>query len=168
MKGPDDPHRSPIATDHKQTVDTDASTVLLVDDSSTIRHSARRILEAQCYTVIMARDGFDALSKVVAFRPAIVLVDIMAPRLDGYQTCALIKNNADFRTIPVILLSSKDGLFDKARARVVGSDAHLYKPFSEQSLIAAVRQHAIDVVHQTSGIQPKSPNVSHDNFAPVV
>lgn len=115
-----------------------AITVLLVDDSKTIRRSASSFLSAAGYSVITAVDGFDALSKVVEHRPAMMFVDIMMPRLDGYQTCALIKNNADYRDIPVVMLSSKDGLFDKARARVVGSDAHLSKPFTADTLTAAV------------------------------
>ncbi|NND91496.1 MAG: response regulator [Granulosicoccus sp.] len=125
-------------------------TVLLVDDSKTIRRSARGFLESEGYSVVTAVDGFEALSKVVEYRPALVFADIMMPRLDGYQTCALIKNNADYRDIPVIMLSSKDGLFDKARARVVGSDDHLSKPFSAESLISAVRKH-------TAGKRKDSP-----------
>lgn len=116
-------------------------TVLLVDDSKTIRRSASSFLSNAGYTVITAVDGFEALSKVVEHRPALIFADIMMPRLDGYQTCALIKNNADYRNIPIVMLSSKDGLFDKARARVVGSDAHLSKPFTEESLTAAVKEH---------------------------
>lgn len=116
-------------------------TVLLVDDSKTIRRSASSFLSAAGYCVITAVDGFDALSKVVEHRPAMVFVDIMMPRLDGYQTCALIKNNADYRSTPVVMLSSKDGLFDKARARVVGSDAHLSKPFTADTLTASVLRH---------------------------
>ncbi len=114
-------------------------TVLLVDDSNTIRRSARDFLESEGYMVFTAVDGFEALAKVVEHQPSIVFVDIMMPRLDGYQTCALIKNNADFSDTPVIMLSSREGLFDKARARVVGSDAHLSKPFTAQSLADAVR-----------------------------
>ena len=116
-------------------------TVLLVDDSKTIRRSASNFLSNAGYTVITAVDGFEALSKVVEHRPSLIFADIMMPRLDGYQTCALIKNNADYRNIPIVMLSSKDGLFDKARARVVGSDAHLSKPFTAESLTAAVEEH---------------------------
>ncbi len=133
MKHKDDGHSTTTA-DNSSSV-----TVLLVDDSSTIRRSARGFLESEGYMVFTAVDGFEALAKVVEHRPSIVFVDIMMPRLDGYQTCALIKNNADFRDIPVIMLSSREGLFDKARARVVGSDAHLSKPFTAQSLADAVR-----------------------------
>jgi twitching motility two-component system response regulator PilG len=118
-----------------------AVTVLLVDDSKTIRRSASNFLSNAGYTVITAVDGFEALAKVVEHRPALIFADIMMPRLDGYQTCALIKNNVDYRDIPIVMLSSKDGLFDKARARVVGSDAHLSKPFTAESLTAAVEQH---------------------------
>jgi len=120
---------------------TQAITVLLVDDSKTIRRSASSFLSAAGYSVITAVDGFDALAKVVEHRPSLVFADIMMPRLDGYQTCALIKNNADYRDIPVVMLSSKDGLFDRARARVVGSDAHLSKPFTADTLAAAVLEH---------------------------
>lgn len=119
----------------------ESTTVLLVDDSKTIRRSASVFLSAAGYSVITAVDGFDALSKVVEHRPAMVFADIMMPRLDGYQTCALIKNNVEYRDIPVVMLSSKDGLFDKARARVVGSDAHLSKPFTADTLTAAVLMH---------------------------
>ena len=119
----------------------DEVTVLLVDDSKTIRRSASSFLSNAGYTVVTAVDGFEALSKVVEHRPALIFADIMMPRLDGYQTCALIKNNADYRNIPIVMLSSKDGLFDKARARVVGSDAHLSKPFTAESLTAAVQKH---------------------------
>ena len=120
---------------------TNQVTVLLVDDSKTIRRSASNFLSNAGYTVITAVDGFEALSKVVEHRPSLIFADIMMPRLDGYQTCALIKNNADYRNIPIVMLSSKDGLFDKARARVVGSDAHLSKPFTAESLTAAVEEH---------------------------
>lgn len=124
-------------------------TVLLVDDSKTIRRSACDFLNQAGYTVVTAVDGFEALAQVVEHRPSLVFVDIMMPRLDGYQTCALIKNNPDFRDTPVVMLSNKDGLFDKARARVVGSDAHLSKPFSAQTLLATVSQY-------TSKSRPKT------------
>ncbi len=121
-------------------------TVLLVDDSKTIRRSASNFLSTAGYNVVTAVDGFEALAKVVEHKPAIIFADIMMPRLDGYQTCALIKNNADYRDIPIVMLSSKDGLFDKARARVVGSDAHLSKPFTAETLTAAVSDHLGDTV----------------------
>ena len=131
-------------------------TVLLVDDSKTIRRSARAFLETAGYTVVTAIDGFEALSKVVEHRPSMVFADIMMPRLDGYQTCALIKNNADYRDIPVVMLSSKDGLFDKARARVVGSDAHLSKPFTAQTLVAAVEAHTGVTAHTSADTTSQS------------
>lgn len=127
-------------------------TVLLVDDSKTIRRSASNFLSTAGYKVVTAVDGFEALGKVVEHKPDIIFADIMMPRLDGYQTCALIKNNSDYRDIPIVMLSSKDGLFDKARARVVGSDAHLSKPFTAETLTAAVSEHL--------GATEKSPKSS--------
>ena len=116
--------------------------VMVIDDSNTIRRSAEIfLLQAGC-TVILAEDGFDALAKIADHQPDVVLVDIMMPRLDGYQTCALIKKNARFAATPVVMLSSKDGLFDRARGRMVGSDEYLTKPFTRESLIAAVTAHA--------------------------
>ena len=126
-------------------------TVLVVDDSKTIRRSAAGFLTRAGWTVETASDGFEALAKVVEHRPDIVFADIMMPRLDGYQTCALIKNNADYRDTPVVMLSSRDGLFDRARGRVVGSDAHLSKPFTEETLVAAVREHVGAVRESSSG-----------------
>ncbi|MGH8735834.1 MAG: response regulator [Burkholderiales bacterium] len=116
--------------------------VMVIDDSNTIRRSAEIfLLQAGC-TVILAEDGFDALAKIADHQPHVVLVDIMMPRLDGYQTCALIKKNARFAATPVVMLSSKDGLFDRARGRMVGSDEYLTKPFTRESLIRAVAAHA--------------------------
>ena len=115
--------------------------VMVIDDSNTIRRSAENfLLQAGC-TVILAEDGFDALAKIADHQPDLVFVDIMMPRLDGYQTCALIKKNTKFRTTPVIMLSSKDGLFDRARGRMVGSDQYLTKPFTKESLLKAVAAH---------------------------
>ena len=116
--------------------------ILVVDDSSTIRRSAESMLTAEGYEVITAENGFEALSKVARHNPDLIFVDIMMPRLDGYQTCAIIKNNAQFRSTPVVMLTSKDGLFDQARGRVVGSDLYLTKPFTKEELLAAVAQHA--------------------------
>jgi twitching motility two-component system response regulator PilG len=117
--------------------------VMVIDDSNTIRRSAEIfLLQAGC-TVILAEDGFDALAKIADHQPDVVLVDIMMPRLDGYQTCALIKKNARFAATPVIMLSSKDGLFDRARGRMVGSDEYLTKPFTRESLIGAIAAHAV-------------------------
>jgi twitching motility two-component system response regulator PilG len=115
--------------------------VMVIDDSNTIRRSAEIfLLQAGC-EVILAEDGFDALSKITDHHPDVVFVDIMMPRLDGYQTCSLIKRNPRYRTTPVIMLSSKDGLFDRARGRLVGSDEYLTKPFTKDTLLTAVRQH---------------------------
>lgn len=116
--------------------------ILVVDDSATIRRSAETMLAKEGCEVITAENGFEALSKIARHRPDLIFVDIMMPRLDGYQTCAIIKNNAEFRSTPVIMLTSKDGLFDKARGRVVGSDLYLTKPFTREELLDAVKQHA--------------------------
>ena len=116
--------------------------VMVIDDSKTIRRTAETLLAKEGCEVITAEDGFDALAKIADHRPDIVFVDVMMPRLDGYQTCALIKNNREFAATPVIMLSSKDGLFDKAKGRVVGSDQYLTKPFSRNELIGAILQHA--------------------------
>jgi len=115
--------------------------VMVIDDSNTIRRSAEIFLVQAGCEVILAEDGFDALAKIADHHPEVVFVDIMMPRLDGYQTCALIKKNARFRDTPVIMLSSKDGLFDRARGRLVGSDEYLTKPFSKEGLLDAVRRH---------------------------
>ena len=115
--------------------------VMVIDDSNTIRRSAEIfLLQAGC-TVILAEDGFDALAKIADHLPELIFVDIMMPRLDGYQTCALIKKNQKFRATPVVMLSSKDGLFDRARGRMVGSDQYLTKPFTKDSLLKAVGTH---------------------------
>lgn len=115
--------------------------VMIIDDSKTIRRTAETLLEKAGCTVITAVDGFDALAKIADSNPDVIFVDIMMPRLDGYQTCALIKNNADFSNKPVIMLSSKDGLFDKARGRIVGSDEYLTKPFSKDELFDAINRY---------------------------
>lgn len=116
--------------------------VLVVDDSATIRRSAETMLKSAGFEVITAENGFEALSKVARHNPQLIFVDIMMPRLDGYQTCAIIKNNEQYRSTPVIMLTSKDGLFDQARGRVVGSDLYLTKPFTKEELLGAVQQHA--------------------------
>mgnify|MGYP003572489040 FL=1 len=116
--------------------------ILVVDDSSTIRRSAESMLKTEGYDVVTAENGFEALSMVARHNPDLIFVDIMMPRLDGYQTCAIIKNNAQYRSTPVVMLTSKDGLFDQARGRVVGSDLYLTKPFTKEELLAAVAQHA--------------------------
>ena len=115
--------------------------VMVIDDSKTIRRTAETLLQKAGCEVVTAIDGFDALAKIVDNNPDIIFVDIMMPRLDGYQTCALIKNNPDYASKPVIMLSSKDGLFDKARGRIVGSDEYLTKPFSKDELFEAINQY---------------------------
>ncbi len=116
--------------------------VMVIDDSNTIRRSAEIFLNQAGCEVILAQDGFDALAKIADHQPQVVFVDIMMPRLDGYQTCSLIKRNNRYRTTPVVMLSSKDGLFDRARGRMVGSDEYLTKPFTKETLLNAVRHHA--------------------------
>ena len=116
--------------------------VLVIDDSATIRRSAETMLANEGCEVVTAENGFEALSKITRHHPDLIFVDIMMPRLDGYQTCAIIKNNAEFRDTPVVMLTSKDGLFDMARGRVVGSDQYLTKPFTREELLGAVKQHS--------------------------
>lgn len=119
--------------------------VMVIDDSNTIRRSAEIFLKSAGCEVILAEDGFDALAKIAEQHPQVIFVDIMMPRLDGYQTCALIKRNARFKSTPVIMLSSKDGLFDRARGRMAGSDQYLTKPFTQETLTEAVVAHASKV-----------------------
>jgi twitching motility two-component system response regulator PilG len=116
--------------------------VMVIDDSNTIRRSAEIFLGQAGCEVILAEDGFDALAKISDHHPDVIFVDVMMPRLDGYQTCSLIKKNPKFKSTPVIMLSSKDGLFDRARGRMVGSDEYLTKPFTKDSLLQAVGAHA--------------------------
>ena len=114
--------------------------VLVIDDSNTIRRSAEIFLKQGGHEVLLAEDGFDALSKVHDYQPHLIFCDILMPRLDGYQTCAIIKRNARFCSVPIVMLSSKDGVFDKARGRMVGSQDYLTKPFTKDQLLQAVRQ----------------------------
>ena len=116
--------------------------VMVIDDSKTIRRTADNLLKKEGGEVVTAVDGFEALSKIAETKPHIIFVDIMMPRLDGYQTCALIKNNKAFRDTPVIMLSSKDSIFDRARGRIVGSTQYLTKPFTKEDLIGAIKEHA--------------------------
>lgn len=163
MHEPSDPHapcrnaasqectRAPVRQDEVLEVpfvasDTQAAVlqglkVLVIDDSKTIRKTAETLLKKEGCEVLTAVDGFEALSKIADHRPDIIFVDIMMPRLDGYQTCALIKHNAVFKSTPVIMLSSKDGLFDRARGRIVGSEQYLTKPFTKDELIGAIHNH---------------------------
>ena len=117
--------------------------VMVIDDSKTIRRTAETLLKKAGCEVITATDGFEALAKIADHRPDIIFVDIMMPRLDGYQTTALIKNNQFFKTTPVIMLSSKDGLFDRARGRIVGSEQYLTKPFTKEELLGAIKKYVV-------------------------
>lgn len=128
--------------------------VLVIDDSKTIRRTAETLLSKEGCEVLTAVDGFEALSKIADHKPDIIFVDIMMPRLDGYQTCALIKHNRNFKHTPVIMLSSKDGLFDRARGRIVGSEQYLTKPFTKDELLEAIQQHA----RKTAAPEPASGN----------
>ena len=115
--------------------------VMVVDDSATIRRTAETLLQREGYTVMTAEDGFEALPKIVDNRPDIIFLDIMMPRLDGYQTCAVIKNNSLFKGTPIVMLSSKDGVFDKARGKLAGSEQFVTKPFTKEDLLEAINQY---------------------------
>lgn len=115
--------------------------ILLIDDSATVRSAAEKILRAAGYRVVVAENGFEALATIGDCRPALIVCDIVMPRLDGYRTCALIKASAAFHATPVLMLSSKEGLFDRARGAMAGASACLAKPFAPEALLAAVRQH---------------------------
>ena len=119
--------------------------VVVIDDSKTIRRTAETLLKKACCEVITATDGFESLSKVMEHQPNIIFVDIMMPRLDGYQTCALIKNNPAFKKIPVVMLSSKDGLFERARSRIVGAEHYMTKPFTREELLNTIKIYVVDV-----------------------
>jgi twitching motility two-component system response regulator PilG len=123
------------------TNDLNGIKVMVIDDSNTIRRSAEIFLKQAGCEIILAEDGFDALAKITDRQPDIIFVDVMMPRLDGYQTCSLIKKNSRFKSTPVIMLSSKDGLFDKARGRIVGSNEYLTKPFTKDSLLSTVQRY---------------------------
>jgi twitching motility two-component system response regulator PilG len=122
-------------------MDVQGLKVLVIDDSNTIRRTAETLLAKAGCDVATASDGFDSLAKIVDIRPDVIFIDIMMPRLDGYQTCALIKNNDEFKSTPVIMLSSKDGLFDKAMGRIVGADDYLTKPFGRAELLDALERY---------------------------
>lgn len=126
----------------KQETDISGLKVMVIDDSKTIRRTAEILLKKAGCEVMTATDGFEALALIADNHPDVIFVDIMMPRLDGYQTCALIKHNQEFRETPVIMLSSKDGLFDRARGRIVGSEQYLTKPFTKDELLGAIRRHA--------------------------
>ena len=123
-------------------------TVMVIDDSKTIRRTAEALLQKEGYQVITATDGFEALSMIADHQPDLIFMDIMMPRLDGYQTCALIKHHKVFMHTPVIMLSSKDGLFDRARGRVVGSDHYITKPFTREELLNAIEQYGNKAAEQ--------------------
>ncbi|MGV6817037.1 MAG: response regulator [Thiotrichales bacterium] len=121
---------------------TDAAVkVLVIDDSKTIRKTAESLLSKQGYEVFTAADGYEALSKIAEHNPDVIFVDILMPRLDGYQTCALLKHSTKFREIPVIMLSSKAGIFDRAKGRVVGAEQYITKPFTQDDLLSAIKEH---------------------------
>ena len=122
---------------------TEGVRVLVIDDSNTIRRSAELYLRQGGCEVTLAEDGFDALAKVIDFQPGIIFIDILMPRLDGYQTCALIKKHPKYSGTPIVMLSSKDGLFDRVRGRLVGSDQYLTKPFTKEELLKAVTEHVL-------------------------
>ncbi|MCK5720687.1 MAG: twitching motility response regulator PilG [Thiomargarita sp.] len=118
--------------------------VVVIDDSKVIRRTAETLLKKAGCEVITAIDGFESLSKVMEYQPNIIFVDIMMPRLDGYQTCALIKNNPIFKKIPVVMLSSKDGLFERARGRIVGAEHYMTKPFTREELLNTIKAYVLD------------------------
>jgi twitching motility two-component system response regulator PilG len=130
-----------MTPDDSRTGSLDGLRVMVIDDSKTIRRTAETLLKREGADVVTATDGFEALAKIADHKPQIIFVDIMMPRLDGYQTCALIKKSSKHRDTPVIMLSSKDSLFDRARGRMVGSDEYLTKPFTKESLLKAVEAH---------------------------
>ena len=133
---------------------TNGFKVLVIDDSNTIRRSAEIFLKQGGHDVMLAEDGFDALAKVNDYQPNLIFCDILMPRLDGYQTCAIIKRNAKFAGVPVVMLSSKDGVFDKARGRMVGSEEYLTKPFTKDQLLRAVQQFSRPVTPGALHSQP--------------
>jgi twitching motility two-component system response regulator PilG len=136
---------------------SDRIKVLVIDDSKTIRRTAEALLNKAGFDVVTAGDGYEALPKIVDFRPHIIFVDIMMPRLDGYQTCALIKHNRSFKSTPVVMLSSKDGLFDRARGRLVGAEDYVTKPFSKEELLGAIKRY-VPEAPPTSPIEKESGN----------
>lgn len=132
-------------------LDLHGARILVIDDSKTIRRTAENLLVKAGCEVCVAEDGFEALGKIVSFKPELIFVDIMMPRLDGYHTCALIKSNPALRHTPVVMLSSKDGLFDRAKGRLVGAQMYLSKPFTGDELLHAVRSHLLQAPRFRSG-----------------
>jgi twitching motility two-component system response regulator PilG len=152
-----------VATlDSGDAVDLSGLKVMVIDDSITIRRSAEVFLVQAGCQVILSEDGFDALAKVADHAPDVVFCDIVMPRLDGYQTCAIIKRNPRFASIPVVMLSSKDGLFDRARGRMVGSDEYLTKPFTSETLLRAVLRHVSPEGGRAPGDRPLSATLASD------
>ena len=143
-----EPYINQVQQDDAMTISTDngALKIMVIDDSSTIRRSAEIFMGQAGYQVVLADDGFDALAKMNDHQPALIFCDILMPRLDGYQTCALIRKSARFHATPVVMLSSKDGLFDRARGAMVGSNAYLTKPFTKDSLLRTVREYTAAAV----------------------
>jgi twitching motility two-component system response regulator PilG len=136
----DDAASGAVTKEEQRQVSTTGFKVLVIDDSNTIRRSAEIFLKQGGHEVLLAEDGFDALAKVNDYQPHLIFCDILMPRLDGYQTCAIIKRNPKFASVPVVMLSSKDGVFDKARGRMVGSQEYLTKPFTKDQLLQTVQQ----------------------------
>jgi len=132
-----------VATDNSDT-NFAGIKVIVIDDSKTIRRTAETLLKKAGCEVVTATDGFESLAKVAEYHPDVIFVDIMMPRLDGYQTCALIKNNPTFKKIPVIMLSSKDGLFERARGRIVGAEHYMTKPFTREELLNTIKAYVLD------------------------
>lgn len=126
---------------------------LLIDDSNTIRRSGEIFLTQAGCQVVLAEDGYDGLAKIAEQRPDVIFIDIMMPRLDGYQTCALLKNHHKLMGIPAIMLTSKDSLYDRAWAKLVGANQYLIKPFTMKSLVDAVLAH----------VPPQPPKDKHDH-----
>jgi twitching motility two-component system response regulator PilG len=143
-----EPYIKQVQQDDAMTISTDngALKIMVIDDSSTIRRSAEIFMGQAGYQVVLADDGFDALAKMNDHHPALIFCDILMPRLDGYQTCALIRKSARFHSTPVVMLSSKDGLFDRARGAMVGCNAYLTKPFTKDSLLRTVREYTAAAV----------------------
>jgi twitching motility two-component system response regulator PilG len=143
-----EPYINQVQQDDAMTISTDngALKIMVIDDSSTIRRSAEIFMGQAGYQVVLADDGFDALAKMNDHHPALIFCDILMPRLDGYQTCALIRKSARFHSTPVVMLSSKDGLFDRARGAMVGCNAYLTKPFTKDSLLRTVREYTAAAV----------------------
>jgi twitching motility two-component system response regulator PilG len=142
-------HRKSVSEWAGKTVSAETSfegiKVVVIDDSKTIRRTAETLLKKAGCEVITATDGFESLSKVMEHQPNIIFVDIMMPRLDGYQTCALIKNNQAFKKTPIVMLSSKDGLFERARSRIVGAEHYMTKPFTREELLNTIKTYVVDV-----------------------